>query len=93
MHCNDTGEWERAHQLASRHMGADEVAVMYVNQAQVLEGQGKFKEAEKLYISVHEPDLAITMYKKQRQYDQVTVPSLFPSCLCLMVPLIISLRL
>lgn len=54
-------------------MGADEVAVMYVNQAQVLEGQGKFKEAEKLYISVHEPDLAITMYKKQRQYDQVNV--------------------
>ena len=52
-------------------MGADEVAVMYVNQAQVLEGEGKFREAEKLYISVHEPDLAITMYKKQRQYDQV----------------------
>ncbi|XP_063612068.1 intraflagellar transport protein 172 homolog [Penaeus indicus] len=68
---NQAGEWERAHQLASRHMGADEVAVMYVNQAQVLEGQGKFKEAEKLYISVHEPDLAITMYKKQRQYDQM----------------------
>lgn len=52
-------------------MGADKVAVMYVNQAQVLEEQGKFKEAEKLYISVHEPDLAITMYKKQRQFDQV----------------------
>ncbi|CAL4073000.1 unnamed protein product, partial [Meganyctiphanes norvegica] len=68
---NQAGEWERAHQLASRYMGADEVAVMYVNQAQVLEGQGKFKEAEKLYISVHEPDLAITMYKKQRQFDQM----------------------
>lgn len=66
------GEWERAHQLASKYMGADKVAVMYVNQAQVLEGQGKFKEAEKLYISVHEPDLAITMYKKQRQFDQVS---------------------
>ncbi|KAK7085982.1 hypothetical protein SK128_023173 [Halocaridina rubra] len=68
---NQAGEWERAHRLASKHMGADEVAVMYVNQAQVLESEGKFREAEKLYISVHEPDLAITMYKKQHQYDQM----------------------
>ena len=44
---------------------------MYIAQAQRLEEQGRFKEAEKLYISVQEPDLAISMYKKQRQYDQV----------------------
>ena len=44
---------------------------MYSAQAQRLEEQGRFKEAEKLYISVQEPDLAISMYKKQRQYDQV----------------------
>jgi intraflagellar transport protein 172 len=46
---------------------------MYIAQAQRLEEQGRFKEAEKLYISVQEPDLAISMYKKQRQYDQVGV--------------------
>ena len=45
---------------------------MYVAQAQSLEEQGRFKEAEKLYISVQEPDLAISMYKKQRQYDHMT---------------------
>ncbi len=45
---------------------------MYVAQAQQLEAQGRFKEAEKLYISVKEPDLAISMYKKQRQYDHMT---------------------
>ena len=45
---------------------------MYVSQAQQLEEQGRFKEAEKLYISVQEPDLAISMYKKQRQYDHMT---------------------
>ena len=44
---------------------------MYIAQAQRLEEQGRFKEAEKLYISVQEPDLAISMYKKQRQYEQV----------------------
>jgi hypothetical protein len=44
---------------------------MYVGQAQELEEQGRYKEAEKLYISVKEPDLAIAMYKKQRQYDNM----------------------
>ena len=42
---------------------------MYIGQAQELEEQGRFKDAEKLYISVNEPDLAISMYKKQRQYE------------------------
>ena len=45
---------------------------MYIAQAQQLEEQGRFKEAEKLYISVQEPDLAISMYKKQRQYEHMT---------------------
>ena len=55
---------------------------MYIAQAQRLEEQGRFKEAEKLYISVQEPDLSISMYKKQRQYDQVIVigPFLFINC-------------
>jgi intraflagellar transport protein 172 len=29
------------------------------------------QEAEKLYIMVNEPDLAINMYKKNRHYDQM----------------------
>ena len=45
---------------------------MYIAQAQQLEEQGRFKEAEKLYVSVQEPDLAISMYKKQRQYEHMT---------------------
>ena len=45
---------------------------MYIQQAQELEEAGKFRDAEKLYITVQEPDLAITMYKKQRQYDHVS---------------------
>ena len=55
---------------------------MYIAQAQRLEEQGRFKEAEKLYISVQEPDLSISMYKKQRQYDQVLEiePFLFIIC-------------
>ncbi|KAB7506029.1 Intraflagellar transport protein [Armadillidium nasatum] len=68
---NQAGEWERAHQLASKHMNKDEVAVMYVKQAQQLEQQGKLRQAEKLFVFVNEPDLAITMYKNHRQFDQM----------------------
>ena len=42
-----------------------------VPQAQALEGRGKLKEAEKLYLTMQEPDLAINMYKKARKYDQM----------------------
>ena len=59
----------QAHQLASKHLDSTEVSKMYIGQAQELEEQGRFKDAEKLYISVNEPDLAISMYKKQRQYE------------------------
>lgn len=44
---------------------------MYLSQAQNLETTGKLREAEKLYISVMKPDLAISMYKKHRQYDHM----------------------
>ena len=68
---NTAGMWEQAHQLASKPLDKAEVSKMYIGQAQELEEQGRFKEAEKLYISVQEPDLAISMYKKQRQYDNM----------------------
>ena len=58
-----------SHQLTSKHLDLTEVSKMYIGQAQELEEQGRFKDAEKLYISVNEPDLAISMYKKQRQYE------------------------
>ena len=70
--------------LPSKHFSFDsyKVSKMYIAQAQRLEEQGRFKEAEKLYISVQEPDLSISMYKKQRQYDQVIEigPFLFIKC-------------
>ncbi|XP_071746269.1 intraflagellar transport protein 172 homolog [Lepeophtheirus salmonis] len=68
---NSVAKWEEAHSLASRFMDTNEVTDMYVDQAQKLEEDGRFKEAEKLYISVREPDFAISMYKKQRQYDNM----------------------
>lgn len=54
-----------------RYMGKAEITLLYVNQAQKFEAQGRLKEAEKLYLTVNEPDLAINMYKKHKLYDHM----------------------
>lgn len=64
-------KWERAHKIATRFMTEAEVGLLYVNQAVDLERNGKLKEAERLYLTVNEADLAINMYKKCRKYDQM----------------------
>ena len=45
-------------------------------QAHRLESTGKFKEAERLYVMVNEPDLAINMYKKNRRRADPPSPPL-----------------
>ncbi|KAI8999812.1 hypothetical protein BC832DRAFT_563653 [Gaertneriomyces semiglobifer] len=63
--------WENAHALATTYMSADEVALLYISQARDLENQGNLKDAEKIYLTVKEPDLAINMYKNHRLYDDM----------------------
>lgn len=65
------GHWELAHKLAMSYMTEGEVGLLYINQAQKLESEGKFKEAEKMYLTVKEKDLAINMYKKNRRFDDM----------------------
>uniref|UniRef100_A0AAY4EKD8 Intraflagellar transport protein 172 homolog n=1 Tax=Denticeps clupeoides TaxID=299321 RepID=A0AAY4EKD8_9TELE len=65
------GRWEQAHKLAVRCMSQEDVSALYVSKAQELEKEGKYKEAERLYSTVDEPDLAITMYKKHKMYDDM----------------------
>jgi intraflagellar transport protein 172 len=64
-------KWELAHKIATRYMNENEATMLYINQASDLERVSKFKEAERLYLAVNEPDLAINMYKKARKYDQM----------------------
>ena len=45
--------------------------MLYVQEARKFEGEGHFKDAEKMYLSANEPDLAINMYKKAKQYDNM----------------------
>jgi intraflagellar transport protein 172 len=63
--------WDKAHQLASTYLPPAEVTKVYVTLAQDLEDKGNHKDAERLYLTVREPDLAISMYKKAQSYDNM----------------------
>ena len=65
------GHWEVAHKLAMSYMSEGEVGLLYITQAGKLEALGRFREAEKLYLTVKEKDLAINMYKKHRRFDDM----------------------
>ena len=65
------GLWDKAHSIAVTYMTEDEVRELYRGEAQKLEAAGKWKEAEKLYVTVKEVDLALSMYRKHRQYDDL----------------------
>ncbi|XP_068135903.1 intraflagellar transport protein 172 homolog [Hyperolius riggenbachi] len=65
------GRWEQAHALAVKCMNPEDVSVLYVTQAKEQEKLGCYKEAERLYITVDEPDLAIAMYKKHNLYEDM----------------------
>jgi intraflagellar transport protein 172 len=70
MHAN-LGNWEIVSKLASAYMNEGEIGLMYLNHAQNMESQGRLKDAEKLYLSVRESDMAISMYKKHKRYDEM----------------------
>lgn len=70
---NEAGQWEKAYNLASRFLDPIEVSDMYLKQAEQLEEVGKYRDAEKLYISVDAPDNAIAMYKRIDQYDNMVI--------------------
>ncbi|XP_015905887.1 intraflagellar transport protein 172 homolog [Parasteatoda tepidariorum] len=68
---NRIGEWDKAYKIASQFLDSAEVRRMYISQAKVLEEKGDYKDAEKLYTSAQEYDLAIAMYENLKQYDKV----------------------
>ncbi len=44
---NKAGKWERAFKIATAYLSKQEVSSLYMEQARILEGQGRYKEAEK----------------------------------------------
>ena len=52
-------------------MNPKQVSAMYIQQAKVLEEESKYKDAERLYVTVNEPDLAIAMYKNKKMWNDM----------------------
>lgn len=57
--------------IATSFLKKQEVTELYSEQARMLEQQGRYKEAEKLYITISEPNEAIKMYERIKNYEQM----------------------
>lgn len=66
---NRHSQWEKAYSIAERFLGKNIVRDMFVEMATKLEEEKKLRDAEKVLLTINEPDLAISMYKKLEQYD------------------------
>merc|ERR1719181_504699 len=67
----EVAQYEKAHKVAKAHMSPHERTELYISLAQGLEQGNKLSEAEQLYLIVNEFDLAINMYKKREEYEQM----------------------
>jgi intraflagellar transport protein 172 len=64
-------QYEAAHKIGRNQMDRGQFTDLYIGLAEELEGQGKLHEAEQLYVAVSEFDLAIHMYKKKEEFEQM----------------------
>jgi len=65
------GKWDNALRVAENFKSPKEVQLLCIQQAQKLEEETRYKEAETLYLRGKEIDDAINMYKKARMYDDM----------------------
>ncbi len=65
------GKWEKAELIIKKYMKDEDFSKVIVKEAMRYEQEAKYKEAEKLYIIAGEHDIAISMYKNLKQYDNM----------------------
>lgn len=66
---NHHGQWERAYKIGSEHLKTEEIRDLFINLSTEFENQGKYRECERILLTINEPDLAIAMYKRHELYD------------------------
>ncbi|CAI4221536.1 unnamed protein product [Auanema sp. JU1783] len=64
-------KWAEAYRLSEEFLGKEETASMYINTSQELEEQGRYAEAEQLYIAIGASSKAIQMYRKANRHDDM----------------------
>lgn len=65
------GDWAKAYSLCNKFDRTDFGVNLLTQKGKTFEQMGKLSEAEKLYLTIKQPDAAISMYKENKQYDQV----------------------
>lgn len=68
---NGHGQWEKAYDIAEKYLGKNIVRDMFIDIATKLEEEKKLRDAEKVLLTINEPDLAISMYTRLEQYDSM----------------------
>ena len=64
-------KWDQAYQVISRYLPEQEYTMLYVQEARKFEEEGDYKNSERMYLAANEPDLAINIYRKAKQYDHM----------------------
>lgn len=69
---NKHGQWEKAFDIAEKFMtNSDDMRDMFLALAKEFEVKAKYRDAEKIYLTIGEPDFAIQMYKNAELYDSM----------------------
>lgn len=66
---NQHGHWERALNIANKYLNPTVLSSLFSAVAIKLEQENKVHEAAEVYLAIQEPDQAISMYKRQEQYE------------------------
>jgi intraflagellar transport protein 172 len=65
------GLTDHMYRVAQRHLTQEQIVQLFVAQAKQLESKGDYAGAEQIYVKVNEPDKAIVMYKKARDFTNM----------------------
>lgn len=66
---NKNNLWEKSFDIAEQYLDKSEIRDLFMDVALRLEADKKYREAERVYITIGEPDLAINMYKNLELFD------------------------
>lgn len=65
------GMADHMYRVAQRHLSQQQLVALFVSQAKQLETKGDYAGAERIYLKVNEPDQAIVMYKRSRDFTNM----------------------
>lgn len=66
---NKHGHWEKALNIAKQYLDVETIVEIFTGVALKLEQENKIHETADVFLAIQDPDQAISMYKRQEQYE------------------------